>query len=89
MTGSAASLNTLVASGDGDGSQGSVLLIIILLFAIVMVVMAIVGRFQQPIVMVQPHPFKLLMKAVVVGATTAVVAVAVVSILIATAGSPS
>ena len=88
---SAAPLHTLVASGDGGGGQpdGLFMLVLILLFAVFVVIVSIVNRFRQPYVVVVENPFKLLMKTVMFGVTTTVVAVAVVSILIATAGSPS
>jgi hypothetical protein len=88
--GSASPLNTLVASGNGGGEgQGLLLLMILLAFAVIVVVLSIVNRVRQPYVVVVQNPFKLLMKTVLLGVTTAVVAVAIVSILIATAGSPS
>ena len=89
--GSATPLNTLVASGDGGsgGGQGLLVILILLAFAVIVVVLSISNRVRQPYVVVVQNPFKLLMKTVLLGVTTTVVAVAIVSILIATAGSPS
>jgi hypothetical protein len=87
--GNASPLNTLVASGDGGSGEGQSLLLILLAFAVIVVVFSIVSRTRQPYVVIVQNPFKLLMKTVLLGVTTAVVAVAIVSILIATAGSPS
>lgn len=88
--GSASPLHTLVASGGGgEEGQGLLLLMIILIFAVIVVVFSIVNRVRQPYVVIVQNPFKLLMKTIMLGVTTTVVAVAVVSILIASAGSPS
>ncbi|GAB3272450.1 hypothetical protein GCM10027456_60880 [Kineosporia babensis] len=87
--GSASSMNTLVASGGSDGQQGILVLVFIVLFAVALTVMNLVNRFRQPFVVVLQNPFKLLVKTVMLGVTTTVVTVAVISIIIATAGSPS
>ena len=88
--GSASDLNTLVASGGSDGGrQGVLLLIFVLLFTVALTIMNLVNRIRQPYVVVLQNPFRLLMKTVMLGVTTTVVTVAVVSIIIATAGSPS
>ncbi len=65
------------------------LLIFVLLFAVALTIMNLVNRIRQPYVVVLQNPFRLLMKTVMLGVTTTVVTVAVVSIIIATAGSPS
>ncbi|MCD5313081.1 hypothetical protein [Kineosporia babensis] len=82
-------MNTLVASGGSDGQQGILVLVFIVLFAVALTVMNLVNRFRQPFVVVLQNPFKLLVKTVMLGVTTTVVTVAVISIIIATAGSPS
>ncbi|GLY27665.1 hypothetical protein [Kineosporia sp. NBRC 101731] len=87
--GSASSLNTLIASGDSDGGQGAVVLVVLLVCAVVLVMVSIISKFQQPFVIVLQHPFKLLMKTVLLGVTMTVVGVAVISIILAAAGAPS
>ncbi|GAA3616067.1 hypothetical protein GCM10022223_35480 [Kineosporia mesophila] len=87
--GSAPSLNTLIASGDSDGGQGVVVLVVLLICAVVLVMVSIISKFQQPFVIVLQNPFKLLMKTVMVGVTLTVVGVAVISIILAAAGTPS
>lgn len=80
----------MVASGDGGGSQGLVLFVLLLVAAAFVVVVNIVNRFRQPFVVVLEHPFRFLMKTIMFGVTsTAVVTVTVVSIIIVTTGSPS
>lgn len=88
--GSAPSLATFVASGDGGGQQGGLLLLVFVgTFAVALAVMNVVNRFRQPYVVVLNNPFKYLVKAVVFGVTSsAVIAVAAI-LVIATAGSQS
>ncbi len=64
-------------------------MLFILLFAVALAIMNVLNRFRQPYVVVLQNPFKLLLKTVMLGVTTTVVTVAVVSLVIATAGSPS
>ncbi|GAB6901220.1 hypothetical protein [Kineosporia succinea] len=89
IAGNGATFNTLVASGGSDGGQGGVLLVIVLVCAVVLAVVNVVSRFQQPFVVILQNPFKFLMKTIMFGVTMTVLAVAVVSFIIATAGVPS
>ncbi|MBT0767821.1 hypothetical protein KIH74_02735 [Kineosporia sp. J2-2] len=87
--GSATDLGTLVASGGSDGSEGLLLIVLMLLAGVFVVAVSIVNRFRQPFVVVLEHPFRFLMKTIMVGVMTATVTVTLISIIIATAGSPT
>jgi hypothetical protein len=77
-----ANFESLIATGSGGG-QGSGVLLVLAVIAILLVVVSLIGRLQQPYVVVLKDPFAFFLKTILFGVLSTVLLVALLAAVIA------